>query len=172
MPSRPELSCLVVAEADHSEAVRHLDDLVIGAAAQSALLIDRSGQLVARAGSLIGLDFETLSVMIAANFASAREIARLLGEQDFLVQFHQGSAAHVLTHQVSANWLLGILFERSSDLGLVKILAGRVSTDLADLHGRVQSRRWAEEPIGRTFAQSASSVLDSTFNDSSSRQQD
>jgi len=78
--------------ADEVEAVRVvLSRLVDEAAADGALLLLRSGEIaVAQVEAGFG-QLETLGALLVGSFASAREIARLLGEGGCESQFQQGS---------------------------------------------------------------------------------
>src|SRR5574341_2350960 len=63
--------------------------------AVDALLIDRSGQLLAQGGADRSLDTVSLSALAAAAFSSTAAMARLLGEPEFTMLFHQGIKEHV-----------------------------------------------------------------------------
>ncbi|NIR01477.1 MAG: roadblock/LC7 domain-containing protein, partial [Gemmatimonadales bacterium] len=62
-----------------------------GSNAVCVLLINiHDGSLVASRGSTDPLDTTSLAALAAGAFASTREIARLVGEPEFTVLFHQG----------------------------------------------------------------------------------
>lgn len=60
--------------------------------AKCALLIDKEGHLVTKRGELRTIDIDTISALVAGSFAATKEMARLLGEEEFTAMFHQGSA--------------------------------------------------------------------------------
>ena len=59
--------------------------------AKCALLVDKDGHLITRQGFTHTLDTTALAALLAGSFASTKEIARLVGEPEFSVLFHQGT---------------------------------------------------------------------------------
>ncbi len=127
----PALSNLVVSpEALDSIQVR-LRQLVQETSAAGAMLLDRSGQIISISGDFRGREVTSLGALLAGNFASALEIARLLKEHQFKMCFQQGEREHVLTSRVGERCLLTVLFQLSTQLGLVKLLSAQAAEDLA-----------------------------------------
>ena len=56
----------------------------------SLMIIDTAGSLVLHVGDKIELDAVSLAAVAAANFAATEQIARLIGEQDFVLLFYKG----------------------------------------------------------------------------------
>src|SRR5919198_159794 len=61
---------------------------------------------------------DALGALIAANFASAREIARLLGERGFESQFQQGAGRQLITQAVGDGWILAVLLPPATAPGV------------------------------------------------------
>jgi len=78
----------------HEDAARRisavLQNFLAESAAVDALLIDRSGQLLAQGGPDGSLDTVSLSALAAGAFSSTAAMARLIGEPEFTMLFHQG----------------------------------------------------------------------------------
>jgi len=92
--------------------------------AKCVLLINRNdGSLITSQGFLEDLDTMSLGALAAGAFASAREIARLVGEQEFSVLFHQGEREHVHVNLAGNNGLLMTLFDDRTTVGLVRLCA-------------------------------------------------
>lgn len=127
----PPLTNLVVSQEAIIGIDARLRDLLRESSAATAVLLDRSGQVICISGDVHGRDVVSLGALLAGNFASAREIARLLGEPSFSLCFQQGEREHVLTAAVGPRCLLSILFRIHSQLGLVKVLAHQSAADLA-----------------------------------------
>src|SRR5215470_18240241 len=87
----------------HEETARRIGSVLTHflaeSAARDALLIDRSGQLLAQGDSTRTLDTVSLSALAAGAFSSTAALARLLGEAEFSVLFHEGAkeSLHVST---------------------------------------------------------------------------
>ena len=58
--------------------------------AKCALLVDRSGQLVATVGEQPSFDPQAFATLTAADFSANDQLAKLIGENDFNSLFHQG----------------------------------------------------------------------------------
>jgi predicted regulator of Ras-like GTPase activity (Roadblock/LC7/MglB family) len=120
---------LVIGISDLSELEQALDDMVQGSRARCALLINRDdGSVIAGQGYLDSLDTTSLGALAAGAFASAREIARLIGEPEFSVLFHQGRREHVHVNLAGDHGLLMTLFDDQTTVGLVRLYARRAST--------------------------------------------
>lgn len=159
----PTLTNLVVS----AEAMARIDDrlcyLIREATATCAILLDHSGQIIRVAGDFDGQDLVSLGALLAGNFASAREIARLLREPQFRVCFQQGEHQHVMTSVVGGRCLLSVLFRASSQLGLVKVLSGRAADELAGIVVEGSRQAHADGLDPRSFRAAAESGIDRWF---------
>ena len=90
---------VVIHEEDAPKLEAALERFLEESGAKEALLIDRSGLLLASGGRSQALDTVSISALAAGAFSSTGEMAKLLGETEFSVLFHQGSreSLHVST---------------------------------------------------------------------------
>ncbi len=86
---------VVITKKDIEKINSCLGNMISSSMAQGALLVDRSGQLIAHHGYTSDIDILSLSALTAANFGATAEIARLLGEEEFTLLFHKGKTEHV-----------------------------------------------------------------------------
>lgn len=115
---------LIIRAHDLAELEQALGEMLRGCRARCVLLINRDdGNLIASQGFTESLDTTSLSVLAAGAFASAREIARLIGEPEFNVLYHQGKHQHVHVDRAGERGLLMILFDDSTTVGLVRLCA-------------------------------------------------
>ena len=115
-----------------------LDEMLQQSQAQCALLISRDdGSLIAARGFVRSLDTTSLAALAAGTFASAGEIARLIGEPEFSVLFHQGKRDHVHVNVAGRHALVMILFSDLAAVGLVRLCARRCSAKIEEIlsHG-------------------------------------
>ncbi len=159
------LSRLVVSE-DHVRSINAcLDHVLEEGNAQFALLVDRSGQLVSHRGEAEGHAVEGLGALLAGNFASAREIAKLIGEESFGAVLQQGQRQHIFTSLINEHWMLSVIFEARTPVGLVKLLCGRAAIDLQSVHRAVceasdgMETSWTFDHHFRTLAQNTIDLL-------------
>jgi predicted regulator of Ras-like GTPase activity (Roadblock/LC7/MglB family) len=97
--------------------------LIIESQAKCALLINRDGSLIWQQGETNALDTTSLAALAAGGFAATKEIARLIGEPEFSVLFHQGDHEHVHLSLVGEEALLMVVFDDRTSIGLIRILA-------------------------------------------------
>jgi predicted regulator of Ras-like GTPase activity (Roadblock/LC7/MglB family) len=117
---------LVIRAEAMPELERALDDMLQRSQAECALLISRDdGSLITARGFVRSLDTTSLAALAAGTFASAREIAHLIGEPEFSVLFHQGRREHVHVNLAGPHGLLMTLFDDTTTVGLVRLSARR-----------------------------------------------
>jgi predicted regulator of Ras-like GTPase activity (Roadblock/LC7/MglB family) len=156
----PTLTNLVISP-DAMTGIRiRLGQLVREASVDCALLLDHSGQIILASGDVDGRQLVSLGALLAGNFASAREIARLLKESRFKVCFQQGEREHVLTSLVGDRCLLSLLFGVQGQLGLVKVLATRAADDLALMVEAGRRQALAGGLDARSFRKAAERSID------------
>ena len=99
--------------------------------AKSALLIDKDGHLVTRRGDVRSINMDTISALVAGSFAATKEMARLLGEEEFTALFHQGQRDNIQLSLVGERTLLTILFDDRTTVGMVRLYAAETAKKLA-----------------------------------------
>src|SRR5882724_8001827 len=104
--------------------------------AKCAMLIDKEGHMVTRQGVTRDLDVDTISALVAGSFAATREMARVLGEDEFSVLFHQGKTDNIQLSLVGDRTLLTIIFDEATTVGMVRLYAAETAKRLAELFVR------------------------------------
>jgi predicted regulator of Ras-like GTPase activity (Roadblock/LC7/MglB family) len=122
---------LVIYEQEIKEIERVLNQLIKNSQAKCALLVDKDGHLITRQGFTHSLDTTALAALLAGSFASTKEIARLVGEPEFSVLFHQGKKDHIHVCLVGERSILAIIFDDRTTIGLVRLYAKETSEELA-----------------------------------------
>jgi predicted regulator of Ras-like GTPase activity (Roadblock/LC7/MglB family) len=108
-----------------------------------ALLIDRSGQLLAQGGGERALDTVSLSALAAGAFSSTAAMARLLGEPEFTMMFHQGVQENIHVMAVDEQAILLALFDSRTTVGMVRLFAKDASAAIGAIltEARAQPHR-------------------------------
>jgi len=106
----------------------------------AVLLIDRSGQPLAEAGTARTLDIGSIGALAAAAFASTAALARLLGESEFSVLFHEGvkESMHVCT--VDEQTILLAIFDERTTVGMVRLFAREAAASIGVILGETRKR--------------------------------
>ena len=100
-----------------------LGGFLADAGARAALIVDRTGQMVATAGDLPAFDPTAFASLAAADFSANDQLARVLGEAEFGSLFHHGQRDSMYLADVARRVILVVLFDDRTTLGLVKLRA-------------------------------------------------
>ena len=98
-----------------------------------AVIFDRGGQRVAERGVAGSTDLTAIGALAAGAYASTEELARLIGEREFSVLFHQGEQDHLLVTLIDEGHLLLVVFDDRTTVGLVRMCAKAVAARLTVL---------------------------------------
>ncbi len=129
-----EATGIAITAAQLAELHDVLDDMLAGAKAGAVLLVNSDdGSLIAARGLTEELDTTSLAALAAGAFASTREIARLIGEPEFTVLFHQGRRAHVHVNLAGDHGLVMTLFTDDTTVGLVRLCARKACVRIEQL---------------------------------------
>jgi len=108
--------------------------------AADVLLIDRSGQLLAQGDTARSLDTVSLSALAAGAFSSTAAMARLLGEPEFTMLFHQGVKENIHVTAVDDDAILLATFDNRTTIGMVRLFAKEASTAIGVILSKSRER--------------------------------
>ncbi len=165
--SMEQLTNLVISDRELASIYSVLTKLMNDTNATSAMLIDKSGQVVAVQGTGTRRNATTLGALLAGVFSSSREVAKLLDEKDFRNIFQQGVQENIYTSMVEEQWLLVIIFDRLTHIGLVKVLSKKAADELGHVLERVRTdtSRTKSSVINLQFRSSVEDTIDLLFRD-------
>ncbi len=157
---------LIIYEEEIEKIDLVLSKMLKGAEAKCALLVDKDGHLITRQGFTHSLDTTALAALLAGSFASTKEIARLVGESEFSVLFHQGKKDHIHMSLVGDRSILAVVFDDRTTIGMVRLYAKETALELAKIVASVRSSvRESHTGLTDEFAASAGDKLDDIFQD-------
>ena len=119
------------------EALRRLR---MDANARAVFLIDKNGQQIANAGEVKGFDTTSLASLTAGNVAATDGLAKLIGEREFSVLFHEGQQDHIHISIVAGRAILVVIFDDRSSLGLVRLRVKRANGEFERVFDEMMSR--------------------------------
>lgn len=162
-----QLTNLVISDPDLNTISAVLLKLMHDTNATSSLLIDKSGQVISVQGSESRSNATTLGALLAGVFSSSREVAKLLNEKDFRSIFQQGVQESIYTSMVEEQWLLVIIFDKFTHIGLVKVLSKKATEELGRVLDRVRSdtSRAKSSVLNLQFRSSVEDTIDLLFRD-------
>jgi predicted regulator of Ras-like GTPase activity (Roadblock/LC7/MglB family) len=127
-------------EDDFGAITQSLQAFLRDSNARCALLVDRTGQLVATVGEQPKFDPTTFATLTAADFSANDQLAKLIGENDFNSLFHQGEKESMYLADVARRVILVVLFDNRTTLGLVRLKMKETVAELAKLFEQVFAR--------------------------------
>ena len=158
-----QLTRLVFHEADIDRVDQILVEFLRQSQARCAMLIDREGYMITRQGSTKSFDNDTISALVAGSFAATKEMARLLGQDEFSVLYHQGKRESIQMTLVGERILLTVIFDEQTTLGMVRLYAKEAAKRLAtELYNNDSSDR-PEVDLGDDFSATAKEQLEKIF---------
>ncbi len=131
--------------------------------AKCALLVDKDGHLITRQGFTHTLDTTALAALLAGSFASTKEIARLVGEPEFSVLFHQGKRDHIHISLIGERTILVVIFDDRTTIGMIRLYAKEVGETLKSILESSPESADGEMELGEEFSDSADAKLDDIF---------
>ena len=132
--------------------------------ARCALLVDRTGQLVATVGEQPNFDPTAFATLTAADFSANDQLARMLGEAEFGTLFHQGERESMYLADVARRVILVVLFDNRTTLGLVKLRMKPAVGQLNQVFTEMFSRDGGSAPgVESAFLGEAEDEIDKLF---------
>jgi predicted regulator of Ras-like GTPase activity (Roadblock/LC7/MglB family) len=142
-----------------------LERLLDRSRAVSVLLADISGQLLVEKGKDPEVDTAALAAVTAGNMAATAEMAKQMGEPaPFSYIFHEGRRRNIYISAVGQTFLLAIIFDEMSQIGLVRIFARLAVNELLEIADELEP--WLEKAssmVDREFGGALAQGLDDAF---------
>src|ERR1043166_5063540 len=121
---------LIMYDEEFQQIKEIISRLRVEANAKIVFLVDKNGQQIAANGDLESLDTTSLASLTAGNVAATDGLARLIGEKEFPVLFHEGEKDNVYISIVGQRVILVVIFDERSSLGLVRLRVRKANQDL------------------------------------------
>ena len=156
---------LVMYDEDYRKVLTVIERLVRDANAKGVFVVDSNGQLIGEAGEMRGIDTTSLASLTAGCIAATGGLAKLVGEDDFPVHFHQGQRDNLHMTLVSGRIILVVVFDDRSSLGLVRLRVKKTSAALAKIFEEIQKKAEQERlgGGGTPFAEITDDDIDNLF---------
>lgn len=134
------MSFLVLYGEEYEEIKRILLQLKEETNSRIALVVEKNGQPIAFTGELDGVDTTSLGSLVAGNVAATEGLARLLGEESFSLIFDEGSNENLHMTLIGGKFILAVLFDKKTSLGLVRLRAKNAANRLEKVFERLESK--------------------------------
>jgi predicted regulator of Ras-like GTPase activity (Roadblock/LC7/MglB family) len=158
---------LVMYEEEFDRIKLLLDTLRMDASAKIVFLVDKNGQQIAAAGEVNLVDATSLASLTAGNVAATDGLAKLIGEKEFSILFHEGRKDNIHISIVGQRLILVVIFDERSSLGLVRL---RVRKASAEIEGVLNEMETKSQMVGTVeslspFAEITDDDIDALFSE-------
>ena len=121
---------LVMYEEEYQQIKDTLHRLQVDSNAKIVFLVDKNGQQIASMGDMAHVDATSLASLTAGNVAATDGLAKLIGEKEFSILFHEGERDNIHISLVAQRAILVVIFDEKSSLGLVRLRVKKASQEL------------------------------------------
>ena len=151
----------------YEEEVRRIqtvaDRLQQDSRARAILVVDKNGQLIAASGNAHELDTTSLSSLVAGNVAATGGIAKLIKEDEFTGQFHEGKGISIHMSLVGRRVILVVLFDKNTTHGLVRLRVKKANDELTKIFDDLAEKA-RTSPAPDAFSEITDADIDNLFN--------
>jgi predicted regulator of Ras-like GTPase activity (Roadblock/LC7/MglB family) len=158
-------SRLVFYKEDIDKIDKMLEEMLRLSKAKCALLIDKDGHLVTKAGGSSSYDTDTIAALVAGSFAATKEMARILGEEEFSVLFHQGKKDNIHLTLVGNRTLLAIIFDDKTTVGMVRLYSNEVTKKMVQVFTDAGKKTTPQPQLDKGYADASRNKVDEFFRD-------
>ena len=144
-----------------------LQRLMAQSNAKVVFLVDKNGQLISATGETENLDTTSLASLTAGNIAATGGMAKLLGEKEFSILFHEGQRDNIHISIIGQRVILVVIFDQRSSLGLVRLRVKKSAEVLGNIFNqllqKVESGKGAPKGADSPFAEITDEDIDKLF---------
>jgi len=159
-------SNLVLYEEEFERISTLLNRLRVDASAKIVFLVDKNGQQIAGAGEVDKIDTTSLASLTAGNVAATDGLAKLIGEKEFSILFHEGRKDNIHISIVGQRLILVVIFDERSSLGLVRLRVRKASGDLERVLTEMEAKaQTGANEIDSPFAEITDDDIDALFSE-------
>jgi len=156
---------LVMYDEDFRRILAVSQRLVQDANAKGVFVVDRNGQLIGEAGELRGIDTTSLASLTAGCIAATGGLAKIVGEDEFPVHFHQGQRDNLHMTLVAHRIIVVGIFDDGCSVCLVRRRVKKAGAELAKIFEEIQKKTEQENAGGggTPFSEITDEDIDNLF---------
>jgi hypothetical protein len=99
--------------------------------------------------------------LTAGNVAATDGLAKLIGEKEFSILFHEGEKDNIHISIVAQRVILVVIFDERSSLGLVRLRVKKASQELNEVFARIMAKVEREKAqVGGAFESPFAEITD------------
>ncbi len=132
--------------------------------ARAIFLIDKNGQILVAVGETANIDTTSLASLVAGTTAATSSLAKLVGEEEFPVHFHEGKRDNLHISLVGEDHILTVIFDERSSLGLVRLRVKKATEKLVEIFVALAERQGLGEEAD-LFSEITDEDIENLFSD-------
>ena len=160
---------LIMYEDSFNKINEIIDELLSRSKAECVFLVDKSGQLITKKGEFNKFDSAAFASLSAGNFAATSELAKLIGETEFSVLFHEGVAESIHISVVAGSIIMVVVFDvNNTSLGLIRLEVKKSIEKLAGVLKDMIERSKEDgkiQELDQSFTEAIENEIDNLFKD-------
>jgi len=160
-------SSLVMYDEEYQKILFLIEKLLRESNSKVIFLVDKNGQLIASTGETSHLDTTSLASLTAGNIAATGGLAKLIGEKEFSILFHEGEKDNIHISIVGGRVILVVIFDQRSSLGLVRLRVKKASAELGGVFEILSEKSMKASTVttmSSPFAEITDDDIDNLFN--------
>lgn len=157
---------LVLYEREFNQVTDVVKRLVANANAKVVFLVDKNGQLITNSGQTDGIDTTSLASLTAGNIAATGGLAKLIGEKEFSILFHEGEKDNIHISIIGHRVILVVIFDERSSLGLVRLRVKKTGEELEKIFELIDSKSGTDQSglgVDSPFAEITDDDIENLF---------
>lgn len=157
---------LVLYEREFNQVTDVVKHLVANANAKVVFLVDKNGQLITSSGQTDGIDTTSLASLTAGNIAATGGLAKLIGEKEFSILFHEGEKDNIHISIIGHRVILVVIFDERSSLGLVRLRVKKTGEELEKIFEVIDSKSGTDQSglgVDSPFAEITDDDIENLF---------
>ena len=151
---------LVMFEEEYKLLQEIISRLQVDSSSKVVFLVDKNGQQIAASGDVHSIDATSLASLTAGNVAATDGLAKLIGEKEFSLLFHEGEKDNLHISIVGKRGILVVIFDQNSSLALVRLRVKKASRDLLEIFEKVEQRAQQNQSGESNFESPFSEITD------------
>ena len=155
---------LVMYDEEYNRINAVCDRLTKDANAKVVFIVDKNGQLISASGQTQNIDTTSLASLTAGNVAAMGGLAKLIGENEFPNQIHEGARESLYMTIVGTRVVLVVIFDTRTSLGLVRLRVKKASEELSKVFDALV-KKMAAGNAAPVLGEISDDDIDNLFND-------
>ncbi|MCL4558905.1 MAG: roadblock/LC7 domain-containing protein [Deltaproteobacteria bacterium] len=156
---------LIMYEEEFNQINKVLEKLTKEANAKIVFLVDKNGQLISAYGETKNIDTTSLASLTAGNIAATGGLAKLIGEKEFSILFHEGEKDNIHISIIGQRVILVVIFDHRSSLGLVRLRVKKTGDELSAIFSKLIKKVEKEPQAASPFSEITDEDIENLFKD-------